>query len=109
MDDDLYKFFELFLKACFYFLGDSVTLVSPSGSTTVIGTVPRLKSYRIAALFEVGMYEYDSSFIYMPLEGAQVFFRSAGRSTRRPASSTAATTGNNPTRAFSTPSRSSAT
>ena len=59
-------------------VGDSVTLVSPSGSTTVIGTVPRLKSYRIAALFDVGMYEYDSSFIYMPLEAAQVFFRLRG-------------------------------
>jgi len=56
-------------------VGDSITLVSPSGNTTVIGMVPRLKSYRIGALFEVGMYEYDSSFIYMPLSSAQTFFR----------------------------------
>jgi len=40
--------------------------------------VPRIKTYRIAALFNVGMYEYDSGFIYMPLEAAQVFFRTPG-------------------------------
>ncbi|MEO3430051.1 lipoprotein-releasing ABC transporter permease subunit [Pelagibius sp. CAU 1746] len=56
-------------------VGDRITLVSPSGNTTVIGTVPRLKSYRIAALFDVGMYEYDNGFIYMPLEAAQLFYR----------------------------------
>ena len=56
-------------------VGDEVTLVSPQGTTTVIGTVPRLKTYRIAGLFEVGMYEYDSTFVYVPLEAAQLFFR----------------------------------
>ncbi len=56
-------------------VGDRVTLVSPNGNTTVMGTVPRLKAYRIAALFEVGMFEYDSSFIYMPISAAQLFFR----------------------------------
>ncbi len=56
-------------------VGDSLTLVSPTGTTTVMGTVPRMKSYRIAALFDVGMHEYDSSFIYMPLVAAQLFFR----------------------------------
>jgi lipoprotein-releasing system permease protein len=56
-------------------VGSSITLVSPSGSATVIGTVPRIKSYRIGAVFDVGMFEYDSSFIYMPLEAAQLFFR----------------------------------
>src|SRR3546814_9428225 len=57
-------------------VGGSVTLVSPSGNTTVMGTAPRMKSYRIAGLFEVGMYEYDNGFIYMPLAAAQTFFRS---------------------------------
>jgi lipoprotein-releasing system permease protein len=59
-------------------VGSSITLVSPSGSATVIGTVPRIKSYRIGAVFDVGMFEYDSSFIYMPLDAAQVFFRLKG-------------------------------
>src|SRR3546814_17259510 len=40
-----------------------------------MGTVPRMKTYRIAGLFEVGMYEYDNGFIYMPLDAAQTFFR----------------------------------
>ena len=60
-------------------VGDSLTLVSPQGTTTVMGTVPRMKSYSIAALFEVGMYEYDSSFVYMPLPAAQLFFRLPAR------------------------------
>jgi lipoprotein-releasing system permease protein len=56
-------------------VGDQITLVSPRGNTTVMGTVPRVKSFRIAGLFEVGMYEYDSSFVYLPLDQAQQFFR----------------------------------
>jgi len=56
-------------------VGGSLTVISPQGTTTVMGTVPRMKSYRIAALFEVGMYEYDSTFVYMPLAAAQLFFR----------------------------------
>ncbi|WP_282608204.1 lipoprotein-releasing ABC transporter permease subunit [Pelagibius sp. Alg239-R121] len=56
-------------------VGDRVNLVSPNGNTTVMGTVPRMKAYRIDALFEVGMFEYDSSFIYMPIPAAQLFFR----------------------------------
>ncbi|MDZ7713188.1 MAG: lipoprotein-releasing ABC transporter permease subunit [Rhodovibrio sp.] len=56
-------------------VGDQITLVSPRGNTTVMGTVPRVKSFEIAGLFEVGMYEYDSSFVYLPLDKAQQFFR----------------------------------
>jgi lipoprotein-releasing system permease protein len=56
-------------------VGGKVTLIAPEGTDTAFGTVPRLKTYRIAALFDVGYYEYDNSFIYIPLEAAQVFFR----------------------------------
>ena len=56
-------------------VGDDVTLVTPQGNQTIIGTIPRLKAYRIVGLFQIGMYEYDSSFIYMPLEAAQLYFR----------------------------------
>ncbi len=59
-------------------VGDSITLVSPQGTATAFGTVPRMKAYRVAATFMVGMYEYDSTFIYMPLPAAQVFFRLQG-------------------------------
>jgi lipoprotein-releasing system permease protein len=56
-------------------VGDKVTLVSPRGTQTVMGTIPRMKTYRIAALFQIGMYEYDSSFVYMPLQAAQIYFQ----------------------------------
>ncbi len=62
-------------------IGDHITLVSPRGNQTVVGTLPRIKSYPIAGLFEVGMYEYDSSFVYMPLADAQKFFRLPDRIT----------------------------
>ena len=55
-------------------VGDKITLVSPNSSVTVFGSIPRLKAYTIAALFDIGMYEYDSSFIYMTLDAAQIFF-----------------------------------
>src|SRR5438309_11756256 len=54
--------------------GDSVTLVAPRGAITPMGTTPRIKSYRIAAVFEVGMSEYDSAFVFMPLPDAQAYF-----------------------------------
>src|SRR3546814_13260461 len=43
-----------------------------------MGTVPRMKTYRIAGLFEVGMAVYDEGFIYVPLQAAQLFFRLPG-------------------------------
>ncbi len=56
-------------------IGDKITLISPQGMASAFGTVPRLKAFRVVATFKVGMYEYDSSFIFMPLEAAQVYFR----------------------------------
>jgi len=55
-------------------VGDSITLVSPRGATTPFGTAPRIKAYRIAALYEMGMAEFDRSMIFMPLGEAQRFF-----------------------------------
>jgi lipoprotein-releasing system permease protein len=56
-------------------VGDGITVLSPQGTTTVIGTVPRLKTYRIVGVFEIGMFEYDNTFLYVPLSAAQLFFR----------------------------------
>ncbi|HKS87907.1 MAG TPA: lipoprotein-releasing ABC transporter permease subunit [Stellaceae bacterium] len=56
-------------------VGDKLTLISPEGTDTAFGTVPRLKTYHVVALFNVGFYEYDSTFVYIPLAAAQVFFR----------------------------------
>jgi len=54
--------------------GDLVSLVSPVGASTVMGSAPTQKDYVVGATFSVGMSEYDQSFIYMPLEQAQLFF-----------------------------------
>ncbi|WP_316976836.1 lipoprotein-releasing ABC transporter permease subunit [Shumkonia mesophila] len=56
-------------------VGDSISLISPKGNVTAFGTVPRLRAYRVAGTFRIGMYEYDSSFIFMPLPAAQTYFR----------------------------------
>jgi lipoprotein-releasing system permease protein len=56
-------------------VGDRITLVSPQGRTTVMGTVPRVRAYTVVALFEVGMHEYDSSFVFLPMRAAQIFFQ----------------------------------
>jgi lipoprotein-releasing system permease protein len=55
--------------------GDRVTLVAPQTNAGPFGAVPRMKAYEVVATFEVGMYEYDSTFIFMPLAASQVFFR----------------------------------
>ena len=54
--------------------GGSITLISPQGSATVFGTVPRIKTYTVAGTFNVSMYEFDSAFIFMPLDTAQTYF-----------------------------------
>ena len=56
-------------------VGDTITIVSPQSTTTIMGTVPRNKSYRVVALFEVGMSLYDSNYLFLPLSAAQLFFR----------------------------------
>jgi lipoprotein-releasing system permease protein len=58
--------------------GDNLTLVAPRGAVTPMGTTPRIKAYKIAAVFEIGMSEYDSAFIFMPLTEAQAYFNRAG-------------------------------
>ena len=56
-------------------VGSPITIISSQGTATAFGTMPRIKTYRVVALFDVGMYEYDNSFIFVPLEAAQLFFR----------------------------------
>ncbi len=55
--------------------GDLVTLVTPRGRVTPFGTVPRIASYQITAIFEVGEYNYDTSYFFMPLAQAQSYFQ----------------------------------
>lgn len=60
-------------------VGDRLTLISPQGTATAFGTVPRIKAYEVGAIFEVGMFDYDNTFIFMPLEAAQLYFQLEGR------------------------------
>jgi lipoprotein-releasing system permease protein len=59
-------------------VGSPITVLSPEGTATAFGTMPRVKTYHVAALFDVGYYEYDNNFIYVPLAAAQLFFRLPG-------------------------------
>ena len=56
------------------YVGEEITLISPKGTVTAFGSVPRMRSYTVGGTFEVGMYEYDSAFIFMPMADAQKFF-----------------------------------
>ena len=53
------------------FPGSEISLISPEGRSTVVGTVPRIVSYTVGAIFEVGVYDYDKAFVVMPIQDAQ--------------------------------------
>jgi lipoprotein-releasing system permease protein len=55
-------------------LGGSLTLVTPRGNITPLGVTPRIKAYPIVAIFEIGMSEYDSTFVFLPFQEAQAYF-----------------------------------
>ncbi|MGZ2822823.1 hypothetical protein AAER06_04810, partial [Pseudomonas aeruginosa] len=50
---------------------DTLTIVNPAGRSTPFGTVPREVGYRVGAVFEIGVYDYDNSFVVMPIPDAQ--------------------------------------
>jgi lipoprotein-releasing system permease protein len=52
-------------------LGDTITIINPQGRATPFGTVPREIAYRIAVIFEIGVYDYDNTFVVMPMQDAQ--------------------------------------
>ncbi len=63
-------------------IGSQITLVSPQGAATAFGTIPRVRAYRVATIFQVGMNEYDTSYVFLPIEAAQVFFQMPGAATQ---------------------------
>ncbi|MEP5187768.1 MAG: lipoprotein-releasing ABC transporter permease subunit [Marinomonas sp.] len=52
-------------------VGDTITIINPQGRSTPFGTVPRQIGYKVSAIFEVGIYDYDQAFVVMPMEDAQ--------------------------------------
>jgi len=60
-------------------VGDSVTLISPQVTETLFGGIPRSRQFTVAAIFSIGMYQYDSGFVFISLLAAQQFFQSGNR------------------------------
>ncbi len=60
-------------------IGDRLTLVSPRGNVTPMGVTPRVKAYPIVAIFEIGMSEYDATFVFLPFAEAQAYFNQTGK------------------------------
>jgi lipoprotein-releasing system permease protein len=52
-------------------VGSQISLLSPEGPATPFGTVPRIVSYTVSGIFEIGVYDYDKTFVVMPMEDAQ--------------------------------------
>jgi lipoprotein-releasing system permease protein len=56
-------------------VGDALTVISPEGAATAFGTIPRVRAYNVAAIFDAGLSDYNSSAVFMPLPAAQAFFQ----------------------------------
>lgn len=56
-------------------VGDDLTMITPNFAETAMGVMPRSKIVQVAAIFDVGMYEYDNNFVYIPFELAQVLYQ----------------------------------
>jgi lipoprotein-releasing system permease protein len=63
-------------------VGSNITFVSPQGNATAIGTIPRIRAYKVVGIFNVGMQEYDATFAFMPMAAAQTFFSAPDRATQ---------------------------
>jgi len=61
------------------YVGDDLTVISPMGRATAVGNIPRMARFEVAGIFELGMYDYDSSLAFISLDNAQRFFK-MGRS-----------------------------
>jgi lipoprotein-releasing system permease protein len=56
-------------------VGSNITLILPQGKATVIGTIPSVQSFQVVAIFQTGMQQYDSSFVFLPLAAAQALLQ----------------------------------
>jgi lipoprotein-releasing system permease protein len=56
-------------------IGDLVTLISPEGAATAFGTIPRVRAYKVVAIFDAGLNDYNNSVVFLPLAAAQIYFQ----------------------------------
>jgi lipoprotein-releasing system permease protein len=61
------------------FVGDEVVAISPRGAVTAVGTIPKMRPLKVVAVFEIGLYEYDSALAYTSIATAQQFAEMGGR------------------------------
>ncbi|GCD52797.1 lipoprotein-releasing ABC transporter permease subunit [Acetobacter pasteurianus] len=63
-------------------IGSGLTLVSPDGAATAFGTVPRVRRYRVVAIFDAGVNDYNSSVVFLPMHAAQIYFQIPNKATQ---------------------------
>ncbi|OYV38881.1 MAG: multidrug ABC transporter substrate-binding protein, partial [Acidocella sp. 20-61-6] len=63
-------------------VGSTIQLILPQGKATIIGTIPSIQSFKVVAVFETGMQQYDSSFVFIPLQAAQTLFQQPNAATQ---------------------------
>lgn len=73
-DGDVVVLGDKLAKKLGVYTGDEITLISPNGKITAFGSVPRIKTYTIIGTFNLGMFEYDANYVFMPLTAAQKYF-----------------------------------
>jgi len=56
-------------------IGSRLTLVSPNGAATAFGTIPRVRAYRVVAIFDAGVNDYNASYVFLPMQAAQIYFQ----------------------------------
>jgi lipoprotein-releasing system permease protein len=56
-------------------IGDPLTVISPEGAATAFGTIPRVRAYKVVAVFDAGLNDYNTGVVFLPLAAAQVFFQ----------------------------------
>ena len=59
-------------------IGSRLTLVSPNGAATAFGTIPRVRAYTVVAIFDAGVSDYNASYVFLPMQAAQVYFQLPG-------------------------------
>ncbi len=59
-------------------IGDLLTIISPEGAATAFGTIPRVRAYKVVAVFDAGLNDYNTGVVFLPLPAAQVFFQKPG-------------------------------
>ena len=63
-------------------VGQTITLILPQGKATIVGTIPSVQSFRVAAIFQTGMEQYDTSFVFLPLAAAQTLLQQPNAATQ---------------------------